>query len=147
MEVFGLVIPYWMSVVYIVGLFIIGLPMGIWSLDVWKSPHQSSTLGKMLFPISATMGQIGEDGHSLYETPWLIHLLDIHIALIVGNRFIINTYIAIQMIIWPLRLTYIILIHLLSFLLILVLLIFGLFVFIFSISLGAEMPKNKQYEK
>lgn len=110
MEFFGFFVPVWvLFLVYVIGMPLIGLPMGKWSLRSWKSPWLYPAIGGIMFPINRLWDSIGileyddEGGSNL---PLSMHVLDIDNALHNNEMLTLAVYLVIQMTCWPMRIIY-----------------------------------------
>ncbi len=45
---------------YVLGMFVVGFPMGLWSLRAWKDPSRK-ILSFMLFPFATFLGDVGKE--------------------------------------------------------------------------------------
>lgn len=121
MELLGTSLYPWQVylAVYVLGMFLIGLPIAILSLDVWRYPTLYPRIGKILFPDIAVFGNIGRRDLRQYhpeDIPPTMRWLRVDQVIMHDNsRSVLEKYKLVQMMLWPLRLTFIIIINLLFF--------------------------------
>lgn len=110
MEFFGFVVPVWvLALVYVVGMPLIGYPMGKCSLKAWKYPSQYPIIGMIMFPFNSAENIIGKrenDGDGGNNVPLTMDMFNVHYALEQGVRLPIAQYLVMQMICWPLRVVF-----------------------------------------
>lgn len=117
MELFGSFAPTWLIVCvgYLLGMFVVGFPMGYFSLRAWKHPERKF-FSFWFFPSKTLFGKgFGEVGTPLmregkHEDRTLMDILEISLADLsdetpaqIKKR---ATYVAITMFIWPLRILF-----------------------------------------
>lgn len=104
MEIFGMFVPLWVIVTtYIVGMFVIGYPMGYYSLKAWKYYPESYSLGrKLLFPIASKNKKIT----SIDDASDFTGGFRLNKALEHNDKFVLMRYIFTTMLLWPVRFSY-----------------------------------------
>lgn len=113
MELFGTCFYLWqvLLAVYIVGMFAIGYPMGKYSIIVWKRPYKKGArrllLGIFLFPVNGIRFTVGTIEKINPYYPLLMKILKMDMGFALGDKNVLAEYRIIQMIVWPIRLTYI----------------------------------------
>lgn len=86
-------------------MFAIGFPVGKYSLKVWKHPEKYPKLGRLLFPMNGMKRTVGEQ---IYHTdlPTTMSILNTHDAIHDDDKLGMARYLTLQMLAWPLRLVY-----------------------------------------
>lgn len=114
MEIFGMFVPLWAIVTtYIVGMFVIGYPMGYYSLKAWKYYPESYSLGrKLLFPIASKNKKIT----NIDEASDFTEAFQLDKALKNNDDFTIMKYVIWTMLLWPIRFLYLLSFHTLALL-------------------------------
>lgn len=98
-------IPLWVLVAtYIVGMCVIGYPMGYYSLKVWKHPIEYSFARKLLFPISSQDRKIT----NISKASMLADILNTDRALKNSDRQELMRYVFSSMLLWPMRFSYLV---------------------------------------
>lgn len=100
---------------YIAGMFIVGIPLGVWSLKVWKNPKNYPILKNILFPIKGIIhNAVGEVTtvrcrHMYYEETKLLFFTP-HVARAIRQKDeeVLKKYIHQTMQWWPYRVTWIV---------------------------------------
>lgn len=99
--------------IYILGMIVIGIPMAWMSRLAWLEPKEWSLLGKILFPDTDIPKDVGEykkwkTEHPNYKPPaYTMMLQNVHLSDYKIDVPLVR-YTLFQMIIWPLRLIYLI---------------------------------------
>ncbi len=109
MEIFGLLVPMWALFlsIYVIGMPLIGYPVGKFSLKSWKYPKKYPRLGKILFPLGDG-DEFGYDPRRPLRsepTPTMA-AFGVNNALVYNDPLPLAQYLVIQTFIWPLRLVY-----------------------------------------
>lgn len=97
-------------VVYVVGMFFIGLPMGRWSLRAWQDPTNHHIALNHLFPM--TTGTKSERELKFMNVPSSVSFHfdpeDTWESLATdGGRSLVGQYLLLQMVFWPVRLAWV----------------------------------------
>ncbi|OGZ11995.1 MAG: hypothetical protein A2942_01815 [Candidatus Lloydbacteria bacterium RIFCSPLOWO2_01_FULL_50_20] len=105
-------------VLYVAGFFLIGIPMGIYSLRVWRRSDKNQVLSFLLFPCHrfAEFVDHGQRYVGVYQNacPWgmLVHMLSEHDILNASCKedtcaqLKCARYVMATAIVWPLRVAY-----------------------------------------
>lgn len=110
-ELFSFVAPTWLYVVaaYIAGTFVVGYPMGYFSLKVWKEPHRT-VLSFLLFPGATMEEEVGKPRRKYDASLKLITILDITQFVLLhesdDHLRLRAQYIFATMLLWPIRLLF-----------------------------------------
>ncbi len=114
MEIFGIFIPLWVILTtYFIGMFIIGYPMGYFSIKVWKYYSDGySLLRNLLFPIASKDKKITniDDASDFTEA------FQLGKALKNNDDFALMRYVIWTMLLWPIRFLYLLSFHTLTLL-------------------------------
>ncbi|OGZ08762.1 MAG: hypothetical protein A3D65_02490 [Candidatus Lloydbacteria bacterium RIFCSPHIGHO2_02_FULL_50_13] len=102
--------------VYIIGAIVIGVPMGIGSLRAWTDPHKHRELSFLLFP---TYTLDDATGVRWKASQWgmLVNMVSEHelscafYSEDVAEKLACARYVVANAIIWPIRLAYLLMIH------------------------------------
>lgn len=110
MEIFSMFIPLWgIITTYVIGMFVIGYPMGLYSLKVWKhNPHGSSFAEQILFPFIYYNMTNPKD---ISKAGLLADMLQTSSALEKDDRTALMQYVFWTMLLWPIRFMYLSVIH------------------------------------
>lgn len=99
---------------YLLGMFLCGWPMAKMSILLWKYPKEHRTLNFLMFPITQYCGH-GDSGvvGTRFAARWLCLMnRNVHRAIhhndTDGKERIIALYTALTMILWPIRLVWLI---------------------------------------
>jgi hypothetical protein len=110
MELFGLNTPLFALIgAYLIGMVLIGYPMGKWSLIAWKYPEKHRFISKVLFPVNSasnTVGQVEYDFEGGSSHSVIMHMLDVDSSLHKNDPLPLAQYIVLQMIFWPIRIAF-----------------------------------------
>jgi hypothetical protein len=108
MELFG---------IYVIGMVLIGFPVGKWSLRVWKNPKNYRNMSRVLFPLNSARNMVGKRvveavmsslGWEEYDNlPMAMGMFNVHDGLHNNDPLPQAQYILLQMMVWPIRITYI----------------------------------------
>lgn len=155
MELFGTCFYMWQVylAVYVVGMFAVGYPMGKYSIMVWRERFFSAMSYRriirkfLLFPMNTVKGTVGIEERRNPYFPMMMRTRGIGNALIIENKAILAEYQIIQMFVWPLRLTYLLVMFVLFFVFLVIGLLWSLLEWVFiklpaKILLKTEIVRN-----
>lgn len=116
MEFFDVYIPFSVLIwAYLIGAVCIGYPIAKWSLRAWKYPRKYPRIAMVLFPVNSYRDHVGvkirrgtendSDGPT-NNVPIGMFMCDVYDTPVADNAVPIARYIILQMVVWPARLSY-----------------------------------------